>query len=388
MQVKFAESHEERKEALEVFSKNFPRNYYELRDLIGFFLENSPQLQCLVVIDTDSRVIGAMCLLDRIFNYCGVECNVTGMSYIAIEPEFQNSSVIHLIINAMNEYINTNADMSMAFARKAMDNYWYPYGYRGFTNFCQITYMLRNLPKIKSKLTSSAPTDKFLPKISSIYSITYRNVFGALKRNFSLWNFYLKRYLQTDVKFEVLSKDHEPVGYFLIQGNVVLEVGIEKKYLIECTKFIANYLREKNFSEAVFEIGQRHPLTVYLSKYEHSISSRYVWNGGHIVKIHFVLLFLQKISQTLQLRSEQSNLKDFDFVCNSIQFLFKNGSFLIEPAVDRKDNISFLKEEWPKLIFGVVEPKYLIGFKADDNEFILNILFPKMSPQIPWLDQF
>ena len=77
-----------------------------------------------------------------------------------------------------------------------------------------------------------------------------------------------------------------------------------------------------------------------------------------------------------------------NFVCNSILLLFKNDSFTIEFVVDQEDNISFQKEEWPKLIFGVVEPKYLIGFKADKNEFILNVLFPKMSPQIPWLDQF
>ena len=76
----------------------------------------------------------------------------------------------------------------------------------------------------------------------------------------------------------------------------------------------------------------------------------------------------------IQLRSVQSNLKDYNFVCNSILFLFKNDSFTIEFVVDQEDNISFQKEEWPKLIFGVVEPKYLIGFKADKNEFILNVL--------------
>jgi len=90
----------------------------------------------------------------------------------------------------------------------------------------------------------------------------------------------------------------------------------------------------------------------------------------------------------IQLRTVQSNLKDYNFVCNSILFLFKNDSLTIEFVGDQEDNISFQKEEWPKLIFGVVEPKYLIGFKADKNEFILNVLFPKMSPQIPWLDQF
>ena len=39
------------------------------------------------------------------------------------------------------------------------------------------------------------------------------------------------------------------------------------------------------------------------------------------------------------------NLKDYNFVCNSILFLFKNDSFTIEFVVDQEDNISFQKEQ-------------------------------------------
>ena len=39
----------------------------------------------------------------------------------------------------MFKYIEENSDLSFGFARKALDNYWYPYGYRGITNFCEIS---------------------------------------------------------------------------------------------------------------------------------------------------------------------------------------------------------------------------------------------------------
>jgi len=388
MEARYASTSDEFEGALELFSKCFPNNYFELQNLIGFQLNNAPNLQCIIVKDQPSTIIGAMLIYDRILSYCKIDCNVTGLSYFAIHPKHQNDSASQLIKKKLFEYLDNNSDISVGIARKVMDNYWFPYGYRGFTNFCHITYPLHVLPMSKSKLTAASPTENDLPFISNSYSDSYASSLGALKRDNILWTYYLKKYVKYPVNFEVLFHGQQSVGYLIIQGNLVLEAGIESEFLREATKFIASYMRGGGYHDVIFEIGQQHPLIVYLSQYEHSISSRFVWNGGHIIKIHSVFLFLKKISQVIQLRSVQSNLKDYNFVCNSILFLFKNDSLTIEFVGDQEDNISFQKEEWPKLIFGVVEPKYLIGFKADKNEFILNVLFPKMSPQIPWLDQF
>jgi hypothetical protein len=362
-------------------------NYYELRDSIGFILNNAPAMHCLAVKDRASTVIGAMILLDRLLNYGNVEYLVTGLSYFAIDPEHQNSSVIQLTKKKMFEYVESNSDMSIGFARKVMDGYWYPHGYRGFTNFCQITVPVRVLPKPKSKLSSASTKECDLPLISDIYSNSYKNILGSLKRDLPLWTYYLKKSSRSQATFESLFMNQDIIGYVIRQNNIILETGIKAEFMREAAKYIAGYLREKNYNDAIFEVGRQHPLITYLSKNEHSIFTRYVWKGGHIVKIHSILAFLKKTSPIFELRAMESNLKDFDFVCNSIRFVFQNNSLSIE-STDRRNNIFFQEADWPKLILGVVEPKYLIEFKADRNGSILNVLFPVMSPQVPWLDQF
>jgi hypothetical protein len=386
MKAIFARSAADFEGALEVLSKSFPMNYFELRTSIGFLLDNAPGMRCLIVKDSNSTVIGAMLLFDRILNYFSVDCNVTGLSYFGIYPEHQSGSVAQALKKSLFEYLNSTSDISIGIARKVMDSYWYPYGYRGFTNFCQVSFPIRVFPKAKSGLTSTPPKAIDLPVISEICLDSSKNILGTLKRDLPLWAYYLKRCSVSSATFEVLSMGQEIVGYMISKNNMVLEISIKHEFMHEAPKYIAEVFRRKNYEEVIFEIGREHPIITYLSKYEHAISARYVWKGGHIVKIHSILAFLKKVINVLEQRVVETNLKDFDFVCASIRFIYRNDSLRIE-ASEEENNIYFLKEEWSKLIFGVLECKYLVGFKADNHRFILNTIFPKKSPQIPWLDQ-
>ena len=69
------------------------------------------------------------------------------------------------------------------------------------------------------------------------------------------------------------------------------------------------------------------------------------------------------VTNVLEQRVVEANLKDFDFVCASIRFVFQNHSLRIEVS-EAENNIYFHKEEWLKIIFGVLECQYLIGYTS------------------------
>ena len=73
MNIDIATTPSEYDAAIELFSKNFPLNYYDLRKKFEFIFGNCPGMRTWVVKDSDKNVVGALCLNDRVFNYDGID---------------------------------------------------------------------------------------------------------------------------------------------------------------------------------------------------------------------------------------------------------------------------------------------------------------------------
>lgn len=374
-------------ETIDLLAKGLPLNYYELRDHIEHFIKAVPKINILSVRNSE-RTVGVICLLDRILNYQGVNIDTTGMSYMAIHPDFQNSDAGKLLKTAMFEHINRHSDMSLGFARKALDNYWYPYGYRGITNFGRVTFALQNLPKGKSNLVVKQVDHSDIDQISSIYHNTHKNMVSSMIRDREIWEFYLNKCTRNKIDFKALMLNHEMIGYYISKDNTIYEVGLELDNWRNYLKGILHSLRSAGHSEIAFETGVSHPFLECLAEYEHSISTRFVWKGGHVARINSVGHFLNKIRKVLEHRLIDSNIKDFDLICNGIRFRYSNNNLTIESIPGAKSDVIFDTHDWVKLIFGVVNPVKLRGYQSIAKSRILSTLFPLMQPQILWLDQF
>jgi len=375
-------------QCLDLLTKSFPAsNYYDLHKYMSFFFENEPELRCLVLKEGD-ECVGIQCIVDRTINYFGIGCRVAGLSYTAIKPSYQNSYAVGLIKQKMFNYIEEHSDLSLGFARKAMDNYWYPYGFRGVTNFCKITLLLNSITASKSKVKSRLVKGNDVPLLKRFYNQTYSDLIGPLHRSIKLWKYYINKCKKKSLKMFVMDFNNKSIGYYILKDNVVLEIGYDRSFANLVFKHIVCELNGLGYDKIIFKTGKNHPLNVLLAKYEHSISTRFVWRGGHIARITFVQSFLNKIKNVLELRATNASLRDFDFSCNSVRFTYKNSELSISLTNENKSNIIFDKFEWTKLIFGVCPPKYLLGYKGDKYEDILRILFPDCSPQFLEIDHF
>jgi len=204
----------------------------------------------------------------------------------------------------------------------------------------------------------------------------------------ALWRYYLKKCDRESVSFCLLCSGGRDIGYVILRENTILEVGLEGSSVAEVSNHIGYSLSKNGYSDAVFEIGKNHPLIVYLAKYEHSVSTRYVWVGGHIARVNSVLGFLRKTVKVLELRANRAHSDGFEFSCNSVRFVYRNRSLGIHSSPIEEADIVFHESEWVKLILGVVPLRYLAGLKGDCYQEVLGILFPECSPQFPWIDQF
>jgi len=309
------------------------------------------------------------------------------MSYTAINPNYQNSCAIDIIKKHMFNYIEDNSDLSLGFARKVMDNYWYPYGYRGITNFCELSLPIKSIVSSRNKVKSRTFTKNDRSLLSKFYDQTHVGLIGPFQRTNKIWDYYLKKYKQNALNLHIMELNNKPIGYYIFSENIVLEIGYDLNKSKQVLMHIVNKFKNLRYNDVIFKIGKEHPLSNMLMRYEHSIKMRYVWRGGHIMRITSVTKFLIKIKNVLENRAVKSNLCDFDFLCNSIRFSYSNKKLSLSFDNQKKSNIMFDCYEWVKLILGTCTPKSINGFDADKNENILRILFPVSSPQFLEIDQ-
>jgi predicted acetyltransferase len=338
------------------------------------------------MLKDDDTCVGIQCIVDRTLPFFGVGCSAAGLSYTAIRPDYQNSDGANLIKHHLFEYIENNSDVSFGFARKALDNYWYPYGYRGITNFCEITLEVARVFASDDGVVSKPVTSNDLTLVNKFYSDLHVNMLGPLIRTEKLWKYYLEKCKRNRFQIRVVYIDNEPIGYYMRNGSIVYEVGYELGRSKQVFSHIVCELRKAGCHEITFKIGKDHPMVGLINQYEYSIKTRFAWRGGHILRITSVFDFLQKIAPVLESRARVSNLQNFNFSCNSINFSYSRQGLRITRDVENKSSIQFDNNEWVKLIFGACEPKLLNRYHGDCKERLLSVLFPISNPQFLEID--
>ena len=375
-------------DSLNLLAKSFPTsNYLDLRKKIKFFINNDPGLKCLILKQND-ECIGIQCIVDRSLKYFGINCLAAGLSFIAINPKYQNSDSIRLIKEYMFNYIK-NFDLSFGFARKVMDNYWHPHGYRGVSNFCEIVLPLNSIHIGNIDLVERLVDEKDISSINDYYNKTHEFMLGPLERSPSLWNYYSdKSNPNKKYNIYILIYDRKPIGYYISKKNIIFEVAYDTNYSNKVFKHIISKFKNLNFDRVIYKIGLNHPLYNFINRYEHLVNKKYVWKGGHIAKITSVYKFLIKIKDVLEKRIQSHHIGNFDFQCNNIHFYNKDNNLKISYKEGATKNISFDESEWTKLIFGICRSNQLYGFSADNFENYLNIMFQCNDPMFLEIDHF
>ncbi len=384
-------SAEERAEIVELFARSFPVDYSHGLESFGFLVDCTPDKAYVTVRSDAGELLGALCLLDRQFNYLGLSLPATVMSCMAVRLEYRDFSVTEELKAGLFEYLDAHSDVCLGIARKVMDGYWYPYGYLGFTNFGRMSVDLSKLPIRNHGLSVTALEDRSVNEVAALHRETYTGVMGGLSRDLPLWRFLVAKLKRENRTLEAI-KDGPGriVGYLLAVANNIQELAIAPALLGDCAAMLLSFVKERapGARELHLEIGLTHSLSHYLRRLPHSVSTRFAWNGGHLIRVASVSRLLRKIQPILENRLLSAQIGDFDVSWEGIRLVFASDTLDITDAATSAANETTQRHQWEKLIFGVADASEVLGEKAATRlTVILRVMFPVQQPQVPYLDQ-
>ena len=377
-------------QACRLLAESFPLNYESALRRFNFELRRTPRMR-FIIVKKGPELIGLLCTVDRAFPYHGVNLSVKGLSYMAVLPSHRNFSVTNLIKEKLLSLLDKESDLSIGFARKAMDGYWYPYGFVGFTNFGEIHISTGKPRRNQNLLEAHRISTKDIDIVRSLHSETYAGMLGGFLRDEKLWSYYLEKAAINNLNLNSISKDGKIIGYFHSDKNHIYELACTSLSPAQILSFIADYVNSGDviYEELVFHTGFTHPITAYLRKYTHRMISRFEWRGGHILRISSIEKLLYKIRQVIQSRLVFGNVRDFEIYLDNFIFIFVQQRLRIVLSTKNPNPSERLSaSSWIRLIFGIMDPGELVELQNREILPLIRVMFPQESPQVPFIDQF
>jgi len=387
-------SAEDKTQILNILARSFPLEYSAGLEHFNFFIEKCPNKIYLVARNQDSQIIAVSCILRRKFNYEGLVLNLAGLSYSAVIHGLRDFTVTNKLWESLFEYLSVNSDLSLGFARKVLDNYWYPHGFLGFTNFGSISIEVPDYQLSNLRLRMSALKRNEIRYLLPLFHETYEKNLNTMLRSIEDWEYILDKLGRNQQYiFSIKDSDNAIVGYLLRSSNIVEEICVDEQYMGQVLTLICSTARkeDKSVQKLYFNIGLKHPFSIYLRKrMHHSINTRFAWKGGHIIRVSNLQKFFNQITGLIQSRLSIIGSSNFFIEFLGVSFRFESAKLVISVSQLEGNKRNVQQIFWQKLIFGVQDAEDCIVEPVVDAEtlILIKLMFPIRNPQISILDQF
>ncbi len=358
------------KQVIVFFIKNFHGNKKKLKKHFSENLKNSEKQKWNLAFSKNT-LCGAHLIKFKIMNFQGIKLKVCGNSYLAVDKRFQKFNVAkNLIIKLLKS--SAKHDLILGFARKKMDRYWIPYGFLGITDFgvFSIDPLKINTNVLNSKVKINDFKLYDINNLKKIYKINDPFISGNLIRN----NSDFKKYLinKPMIKIKIFRIKNHIIGYMILQNDEIIEIRIKPKHYFECSYSLKKYFLRKSFEIIKFNTNLNDPFLLYLARFSHEISTRYFYEGGHIIRIVDLEKFLNKLKPVIKKKLTNLGINKLSLNYEGLKITYSNKK--VAYKFSKKININLVT----KLIFGILP----------NNNHKLRTLFGNTHIQFPILDQF
>ena len=359
------------RQIITLLGTSFPGNPEELEHHFRTEFENFTNLQWCIARH-NNKIVGTLLLRPKIMNYRGAELSVCGMSYMAIEANFQRSEVTENFKKMLLD-ISASYDLALGFARKKMDGYWSKYGFVGVTDFGETKIQTRDInlfdPEFSVHIKNAETFDA--DAILEIYSQNNEQLVGNMLRD------------QQEFKYAISTPEHRGFfkcftcsgifcGYMIIKGESIIEVRIKREFYERTAFAIKKYFQQNRQKTISFKTHINDPFITYISQFSHQTETRFAFEGGHILRISDLEAFFTKITPMLSKRLKKINLSSLNLENEVIRMTF-DGSVM---KINLKDRSAV--KALTKLAFGMTA--------MQDERW--HLAFSHLHTQFPVFDEF
>lgn len=364
-------SEKDKQAVLQLLAENFPGEYKQLISQFSAKIKHEEDAHFLITKDRN-KIVGVLMLFDKLMNYLGTPLNVLGMSYMAIDKNYQNSSVADTLKSMVLE-IGNAYDLSLGFARKKMDGYWSPFQFVGITNFSEFLINIYGITVFDPDKSVSIE-----PAINS--DISFVLDFDERENHLTVGN--IKKTAK-DIKHlidnpeikgsvNIIKCSDDRIGFMIYSLDNVIQITVKEEFFEKTAFAVKKHFQNLNIENICFSQNLNAPFLAYLRRFSHEQRKRYVFEGGHIVRISDIEKFFWKITPALEKKIYPINLNDITYTNEIMDIRMVDGNLNI--AV--KDNVS--QKYLTMVAFGIVP--FVDG--------VLDTIFGQLNAKFSILDEF
>lgn len=275
--------------AMDLAARVFGPSYFEAREHKAIVLRDIEPLagpESIVIALDAGVIVGLIRLVDRRLRFGRDVFGVTGITSVAVDPSCRNRGVGGALMRvAMREGRERGDDVSVLFARRAVDG-WYPkFDFLGIGQHVEMQVAATGTTGNRSGGRWSAGVrGNVLPSLASLYEASYRALPGNFVRPADWWKRFAAR-LRRRHGAEVLTLSTRQGGliaYAIVEGDRVVEAGVKPRDAALTATALLDEIRRRGVTDAVFALHPSHPLMAPLFEMNHTLSVRRAFDGGHM----------------------------------------------------------------------------------------------------------
>ena len=293
MEVRGAKDLREVDEAYELAARIFGPNYFEAKETYDHVRALDPlrSLEDAIVLVNGKEVVGFEHILDRRYYSPAGIVQAGGLTALCVHPGLRGRGWSLKIMDAAIRRSQQRGDaFSVLFARRAIDGFHPRNGYVGIG--CHVEMQVEVSSEIggPSELNGSLQTgiiDSYINIYADSYADSYADLVLSVYRDDEWW-----QELEARLARRVEAKDfvnvmagRRPIGYFMLRAGKVIEAASLRQHRAELLAGLRQYCTSNHSERLVLALPTGHWCVEALRSMNHTLSVRYSWDGGHMVRI-------------------------------------------------------------------------------------------------------
>lgn len=296
----------------------------------------------VVVVKVNKQVIATSLINDRFFYLKNLKISCSFLSFICVNELYRDKGFSKKLMEfSIQLCVDRGKKACFVIARKSVDYYYNKFSFYGFSNYPKIIIKNVNIPFIKE--LNFVPLDlSYIEEIKETYNVVYNKLLGSFYRDNENWNFILKKARKINVEACIITDvNDKTIGYVCFDKGNIYEIALNSQK--DYSQVLKNIMDKQKLDSITFHGYTNHPLASNIEFFDHTVSYRKCWYGGHMIRINDEEIFSRELPKN-KLKKIFNKENDYYESLNQNYSLKDTSSFEADIFSDHVINIPLMDQ--------------------------------------------